>query len=471
MSDSLLERVGAGGGGGTTADVNVVSWGGALVSPAAAKGDAGDTNLVVPEVGSRAQLFNGASWDRARSGLVGPLTAPFTGVQTVIPLGVFNAVAPVLVDGQAVSLQFDSSGQLKTSGGGGGASIGLVGAPVPLSANYTGFIDAAGNLQGARVYDLDTGAGTELTLGVVLRAFAGGGSVEIGTTANPVVVSTAQLPAALVGARLDTNVGAWLGSTAPTVGSKTSANSIPVVLASDQAQLPAALVGGRLDINNGAWLGSTAPTVGLKASASSLPVVIASDQGAITTQLPAALVGGRLDENVGAWLGSTAPTVGLKASASSLPVVIASDQGAITTQLPAALVGGRLDENVGAWLGSTAPTVGQKTSANSIPVVLASDQSAVANPTQPTTGTTTSVASNVANVTLLAANANRKGAMITNDGSNNLFLKLGATASSTSFTAKLIAGAYYELPYPVYTGVIDGIWDVATGSARITELT
>jgi hypothetical protein len=45
---------------------------------------------------------------------------------------------------------------------------------------------------------------------------------------------TGQLPSALVGSRLDVNAGAWLGSTAPTVGSKTSANSIPVVIASDQ---------------------------------------------------------------------------------------------------------------------------------------------------------------------------------------------------------------------------------------------
>lgn len=50
-----------------------------------------------------------------------------------------------------------------------------------------------------------------------------------------------RLPTALVGGRLDTNNGAWLGSTAPTVGSKTSANSLPVVLASDQTQLPTTL--------------------------------------------------------------------------------------------------------------------------------------------------------------------------------------------------------------------------------------
>lgn len=48
----------------------------------------------------------------------------------------------------------------------------------------------------------------------------------------------AQLPSALVGGRLDVNTGAWLGSTAPTVGSKTSANSVPVVIASDQGTVP-----------------------------------------------------------------------------------------------------------------------------------------------------------------------------------------------------------------------------------------
>lgn len=53
--------------------------------------------------------------------------------------------------------------------------------------------------------------------------------------------------------------------------------------ATKTGQLPAALVGGRLDENVGAWLGSTAPTVGSKTSAASIPVVIASDQGAVTT--------------------------------------------------------------------------------------------------------------------------------------------------------------------------------------------
>lgn len=59
------------------------------------------------------------------------------------------------------------------------------------------------------------------------------------TTANSSLSSIdGKLPAALVGGRLDENVGAWLGSTAPTVGQKTMANSVPMVVASDQTAIP-----------------------------------------------------------------------------------------------------------------------------------------------------------------------------------------------------------------------------------------
>lgn len=176
-------------------------------------------------------------------------------------------------------------------------------------------------------------------------------------------------------------------------------------------------------------------------------------------------------------------TQGQKTMATSTPVVLSSDQSAIpitdnsgsltidSTQLPAALVGGRLDQNIGAWLGSTAPTVGSKTSANSIPVVIASDQGIVATKeTRGATGTSTNVASSATNVTLLASNSNRLGATIFNDSTQILFVKLGATASAASFTARLTSNGYYEVPFN-YTGIIDGIWANANGSARITEIT
>jgi len=86
------------------------------------------------------------------------------------------------------------------------------------------------------------------------------------------------------------------------------------------------------------------------------------------------------------------------------------------------------------------------------------------------TGTETNVAASATNVTLLASNANRLGAACFNDSTSALYLKLGATASATSFTVKVFAGGYYEIPVPVYTGIIDGLWDSATGSARVTEI-
>ncbi len=82
-----------------------------------------------------------------------------------------------------------------------------------------------------------------------------------------------------------------------------------------------------------------------------------------------------------------------------------------------------------------------------------------------------SVASNVASVTLLAANQPRKGAYIFNDGTANLFVAYAAVASATAFSVKIPAGSFWEMPTsPIYTGIITGIWDVANGSARITEL-
>lgn len=90
-------------------------------------------------------------------------------------------------------------------------------------------------------------------------------------------------------------------------------------------------------------------------------------------------------------------------------------------------------------------------------------------PTPATAPTQTSVAGSASSVSLLAANSSRLGATVYNDSGANLYLKLGATASTTSFTAIVPSKGYYEVPFN-YTGAIDGIWVSATGNARITEL-
>lgn len=190
------------------------------------------------------------------------------------------------------------------------ASVSANNAAAPGSSTQVGGTDGT-NLQSFRVFDADTGGGTQYVLGALLRKSASGGSVEAGTSTDPLrvdptgtttqPVSAASLPlptGAATEATLATRLAdATFTGRINTLGQKTMANSTPVVLSSDQSAIPVTDNSGSLTVD--------------------------------TTQLPAALVGGRLDENVGAWLGSTAPTVGSKTSANSVPVVIASDQGAV----------------------------------------------------------------------------------------------------------------------------------------------
>lgn len=88
----------------------------------------------------------------------------------------------------------------------------------------------------------------------------------------------------------------------------------------------------------------------------------------------------------------------------------------------------------------------------------------------PAAAAKTSVASGTASVTILAANANRRGATISNTDANILYLDLsGGTASATSFTVAVAANGYYEVPFG-YTGLITGVWAVdGTGAALVTE--
>lgn len=92
-------------------------------------------------------------------------------------------------------------------------------------------------------------------------------------------------------------------------------------------------------------------------------------------------------------------------------------------------------------------------------------------PASAATGTLSSVAASATSVTILAANANRRGALIFNDSTSILALAFASTASLTAFTVELPANGLYEMPPSNYSGVVSGIWVSATGSARVTELT
>lgn len=77
------------------------------------------------------------------------------------------------------------------------------------------------------------------------------------------------------------NISRWLNSTAPTVGQKAMASSVPMVIASDQSSVPVTpLANSSVNVNQ---YGGVATTLGQKVMASSVPVVVSSDQSSIPT--------------------------------------------------------------------------------------------------------------------------------------------------------------------------------------------
>lgn len=86
------------------------------------------------------------------------------------------------------------------------------------------------------------------------------------------------------------------------------------------------------------------------------------------------------------------------------------------------------------------------------------------------TATLANVSASATSVTSLVSSALRKAAYFFNDSSSFAYLKFGAVASATSFTVKIPPFSFYEIPQPVYTGIIDMIHDSATGTMRVTSL-
>jgi hypothetical protein len=100
-----------------------------------------------------------------------------------------------------------------------------------------------------------------------------------------------------------------------------------------------------------------------------------------------------------------------------------------------------------------------------------SKQNLYTNEIAAATATLTNVNGSASSVSLLASNTARKNATFFNDSTAVLYLKFGATASTTSYTVQIPSNGYYELPNgKVYNGAIDGIWAAANGAVRITEL-
>ena len=141
-----------------------------------------------------------------------------TGAATGTPTGTVS----LGWDGSNVkALPLDASGFLKVNVAAGGASGGTsssFGAAVPATGTAAGFSDGT-NMQIPRAFDGDSGAGTQYVSGAILRKSASGGSVEAGTSSDPLridptgtttqPVSAASLPLP-TGAATETTLGGVL---------------------------------------------------------------------------------------------------------------------------------------------------------------------------------------------------------------------------------------------------------------------
>lgn len=337
-------------------------------------------------------------------------------------------------------------------------SVGPNGSTAPIESTEIGFIDGSGNLQ-------PVSAENPLPVDVTL------------TLPDPLPVSDATTHTELTAGNASL---ASIDGKTPALGQALEASSVPVVLPADQ--ITALTPPTTVTANQGAAGGSAWPV-----SMTSVPLAM----GAATAANQATEITA-LDT-----IATNSGTQATAANQTAEQILI----GALTETAPAtdtasSGLNGRLQrvaQRLTSLIALLPTTLGQKVMAGSFAVTIASDQSAVpvsqsgtwtvqpgntANTTPwltkesvSATSAVTSVASSASSVSLLASNSARLGATFYNDSMAILYLKLGATASTTSYTVQMAAGSYYELPTPhLYTGAIDGIWASANGNVRITEL-
>ena len=85
------------------------------------------------------------------------------------------------------------------------------------------------------------------------------------------------------------------------------------------------------------------------------------------------------------------------------------------------------------------------------------------------TPTTTRVSSSASSVTLKAANTNRRGLTIFNESTQILYVSYTTPATATNYIVQLAPNNYWEMPQPITTVAVYGIWVAANGAAQITE--
>lgn len=445
--------------------------------------------------------------------------APHTsGDVGVMPLAVRKDAAGTLAsaDGDYTPLQVDANGNLRvaSSGGGGGVSqtddsaftVGTS-AMAPAGAIYRGARDPvddgdAGALAMTQIRGLlatlEDSAGVEMasttspwpsrdshalvthslpSVGVATGAFT-----SASTTSSVVTLDWTHTGAAMSAVLIQLD-GTW------TSGGITFEGSSDSVILTTWIPTPALRMdnlateadSGALNGEERFWRVNVAGLTGFRVRCSDVPATgtmnitiratNATGAGPIGGTVTAQLASGT--NNIGDVDVLTVPaplsTTGNGTAAAALRVTVASDSSGFLTTAGATAQDAPVSGNpmlAGLRASDAEPAA---MSADGDAVYAWGDRSGRFVTTQKCSGSaTTSVAGSAASVTLLASNAARLGGTIFNDSTAILYVKFGATASTSSFGYKLYPDGVCDIPAG-YTGVIDGIWASATGNARITE--
>lgn len=331
---------------------------------------------------------------------------------------------------------------------GGNASVGLNGSTAPTSSTEVAGVNPTGNLQ-----PLKTDAAGNLLVNL---------NAETGAPLH-VIVDSSALPTGASTSALQTTGNTSLSSIdtkTPSLGQALAAASTPVVLTAAQITTLTPLTSVTVTQATGTNLHATIDNFPATQPVSGTTTANQGTANSVANGWPVKITDGT-------------STAAVKAASTA---AVAADPAQVVALSPNnnTLANALFMKNSDGTNTAAVKAASTAAVATDPALVVAISPNNIINTAETTssTSTVTSVVAATSTTSLLASNAARKNAVFYNDSTAILYLKLGATASTTSFTVQVPSQGYFEMPIgKMYTGAIDGIWSAVNGSVRITELT
>jgi hypothetical protein len=227
------------------------------------------------------------------------------------------------------ALNLDASGYLKVNvaaGGGSGGTSSSFGSAIPATGTAAGYSDGT-NMQLARVFDYDTGAGSQYVAGVGIRLSSSGGSVEGGTASNPLRTDPTGTTTQPVSGTITANAGSGTFTVSGTVTANVGTGTQPVsgTVTANAGTGTFAVSAASLPLPTGAATDAKLPSLGTAGTPSSNVITV---QG-ITSMTALKVDGSAVTQPVSGtfWQGTQPVSI-----ASSVPVT--DNAGSLTVDAP-----------------------------------------------------------------------------------------------------------------------------------------